>query len=263
MFEKTYNYVLIILFSLSFMIAYGQRNQIMDRPKVDERIEMLSIVFRLAGNQEYSSVIFKRYVDRINEHYGPFKEHELITFVNKIKNENGIGYDAVMSMAVHLDDKFNLKQKNIDETLDKRWSRANDLQFATLLKKFYKDSNSKRFFQDNQALYNEVQRRFLPIYEHIELDWYPKFYGKKPSENFDCQRDKYPTLESYMPVLAEAYQSYATNISSLDETFEERRPKIISFEGIQDGQTNVNSKLGVLKINFDRPLLGHGRSFRV
>jgi len=409
MFEKTYKYVLIILFSLSFMLTYGQRKQIMDRPKVDERIEMLSIVFRLAGNQEYSSAIFKRYVDRINEHYGPFKEHELITFVNKIKNENGIGYDAVMSMAVHLDDKFNLKQKNIDETLDKRWSRANALQFATLLKKFYKDSNSKRFFQDNQALYSEVEKRFLPIYEHIELDWYPKFYGKKPSEkflivnglgngggnygvaiknprghkevyaimgtwsmdslgmaefplqsyfptllhefnhsfvnyllekdttifkdsgeklyvvvkekmnrqaygswqtmlnealvraavikyqkdhhfsleeisketneqldrgflwieklvdeleNFDRQRDKYPTLESYMPVLAEAYQSYATNISSLDETFEERRPKIISFEGIQDGQTNVSNTLRELKINFDRPLLGQGRSFR-
>jgi len=409
MFEKTSKYVLIILFSLSFMLTYGQRNEIMDKPKVDERIELLSIVFRLAGNQEYSSAIFKRYVDRINEHYGPFKEHELITFVNKIKNENGIGYDAVMSMAIHLDDKFNLKQKNINETLDKRWSRANALQFATLLKKFYKDSNSKGFFQDNQALYNEVQKRFLPIYEHIELDWYPKFYGKKPSEkflivnglgngggnygvaiknpqglkevyaimgtwsmdslgmaefplqsyfptllhefnhsfvnyllekdttifrdsgeklyslvkekmnrqaygswqtmlnealvraavikyqkdhnfsfeeisketngqldrgflwieklvdeleHFDRQRDLYPTLESYMPVLAKAYRSYAADISSLDAAFEERRPKIISFEGIQDGQTNVNNTLRELKINFDRPLLGQGRSFR-
>lgn len=409
MFEKTSKYVLIILFSLSFMLTHGQRNQIMDKPKVDERIEMLSIVFRLAGNQEYSSAIFKRYVDRINEHYSPFKEHELITFVNKIKNENGIGYDAVASMAVHLDDKFNLKQKNIDETLDKRWSRANALQFATLLKKFYKDSNSKRFFQNNQALYNEVQMRFLPIYEHIELDWYSNFYGKKPSEkflivnglgngggnygvaiknprghkevyaimgtwsmdslgmaefplqsylptllhefnhsfvnyllekdttifrdsgvklysvvkekmnrqaygswqtmlnealvraavikyqkdhhfsseeiskeingqldrgflwieklvdeleHFDRQRDKYLTLESYMPVIAKAYQSYAADISSLNDSFEERRPKIISFEGIQDGQTNVSSTIGELKINFDRPLLGQGRSLR-
>ncbi|WP_294183079.1 DUF4932 domain-containing protein [uncultured Sphingobacterium sp.] len=409
MFEKISKYVLIILFSLSFMLTYGQRNEIMDKPKVDERIEILSIVFRLVGNQEYSSAIFKRYVDRINDHYSPFKEHELITFVNKIKNENGIGYDAVMSMAIHLDDKFNLKQKNINETLDKRWSRANAIQFATLLKKFYKDSNSKGFFQDNQALYNEVQRRFLPIYEHIELDWYPKFYGKKPSEkflivnglgngggnygvaiknpqglkevyaimgtwsmdslgmaefplqsyfptllhefnhsfvnylleknttifidsgeklysivkekmnrqaygswqtmlnealvraavikyqkdhnfsseeisketngqldrgflwieklvdeleHFDRQRDLYPTLESYMPVLAKAYQSYAADISSLDAAFEERRPKIISFEGIQDGQTNVSVTLKELKINFDRPLLGQGRSFR-
>ncbi|MGJ1434363.1 DUF4932 domain-containing protein [Sphingobacterium siyangense] len=122
--------------------------------------------------------VYKSYPYRLN----CINEHELITFVNKIKNENGIRYDAVMSMAIHLDDKFNLKQKNIDETLDKRWSRANALQFATLLKKFYKDSNSKRFFQDNLALYNEVQKRFLPIYELIELDWYPKFYVKKPSE---------------------------------------------------------------------------------
>lgn len=409
MFEKASKYVLIILFSLSFMLAYGQHNQIMDKPKVDERIEIMSIVFRLAGSREYSSNVFKHYVDRINEHYGTFKEHELITFVKKIINENGIGYDAVMSMAIHLDDKFNLKQKNIDETLDKRWRRANALQFATLLKKFYKDSNSKRFFQDNHTLYNEVQKRFQPIYEHIELEWYPKFYGKKPSEkflivnglgngggnygvgvknpkgdkevyaimgtwsmdslgmaqfplqsyfptllhefnhsfvnyllekdttifresgeklysvvkekmnrqaygiwqtmlnealvraavikyqkdhnfsseeisketneqldrgflwieklveeldNFDRQRDRYPTLESYMPIVAKAYQSYAKDIYSLEAAFEERRPKIISFEGIQDGQLNVSSTLGELRINFDKPLLGQGRSFR-
>lgn len=409
MFEKNSKYVLIVLFNLSLMFTYGQRTQIMDRPKVDERIEILSIVFRLAGNQEYNSDVFKRYIDRVNEHYGPFKEHELITFVKKVKNENGIGYDAVMSMAIHLDDKFNLKQKNSEETLDKRWSKDNAVQFATLLQKFYKDSNSKRFFQENQALYNEIQKRFLPIYEHIDLGWYPKFYGKEPSEkflivnglgngggnygvsiknprgykevyaimgtwsmdslgmaefplqsyfptllhefnhsfvnyllekdttifrdsgeklysvvkekmnrqaygswqttlnealvraavikyqkdhnfraeeiaketneqldrgflwieklvdeldNFDRQRDRYPTLENYMPVLAKAYQSYAADISSLDATYEARRPKIISFDGIQDGQNTVNSTIGQLKINFDKPLLGQGRSFR-
>ena len=65
-----------------------------------------------------------------------------------------------------------------------------------------------------------------------------------------------------MPVLAKAYQSYAADISSLEATIEERRPKIISFEGIQDGQTPVSSTLGQLKINFDKPLLGQGRSFR-
>ncbi|PUV26319.1 DUF4932 domain-containing protein [Sphingobacterium athyrii] len=409
MFEKISKYVLIVLFNLSFMFTYGQRTQIIDRPKVDERIEILSIVFRLAGNREYNSDVFKRYIDRVNEHYGPFKEHELITFVKKVKNENGIGYDAVMSMAIHLDNKFNLKQKNIEETLDKRWSKDNAVQFATLLQKFYKNSNSKRFFQENQALYKEVQKRFLPIYEHIDLGWYPKFYGKKPSEkflivnglgngggnygvsiknprgykevyaimgtwsmdslgmakfplqsyfptllhefnhsfvnyllekdttifrdsgeklyrvvkekmnrqaygswqtmlnealvraavikyqkdhnftteeiaketneqldrgflwierlvdeldNFDRQRDRYPTLENYMPVLAKAYQSYAADISSLDATYEARRPKIISFDGIQDGQNTVNSTIGQLKINFDKPLIGQGRSFR-
>ncbi|MFU1855652.1 DUF4932 domain-containing protein [Sphingobacterium sp. NGMCC 1.201703] len=409
MFEKISKYVLIVLFNLSLMFTYGQRTQIMDRPKVDERIEILSIVFRLAGNQEYNSDVFKRYIDRVNEHYGPFKEHELITFVKKVKNENGIGYDAVMSMAIHLDDKFNLKQKNSEETLDKRWSKDNAVQFATLLQKFYRDSNSKRFFQKNQALYNEVQKRFLPIYEHIDLGWYPKFYGKEPSEkflivnglgngggnygvsiknprgykevyaimgtwsmdslgmaefplqsyfptllhefnhsfvnyllekdtiifrdsgeklysvvkekmnrqaygswqttlnealvraavikyqkdhnfsseeisretneqldrgflwieklvdeldNFDRQRDRYPTLENYMPVLAKAYQSYAADIFSLDAAFDEKRPKIISFEGIEDGQNTVNSTIGQLKINFDKPLLGQGRSFR-
>ncbi|WP_343539563.1 DUF4932 domain-containing protein [Sphingobacterium thalpophilum] len=409
MFGNFIKYILIAGFNLSFTIAFAQGKQVMDKPKVDERIEILSIVFRLAGSREYSSDVFKRYVDRINEHYNPFKQHELINFTKKIRNENGIGYDAVMSMAIHLDGQFNLKQKNIDETLDKRWSRDNAKQFAKLLKKFYKDSDSKRFFHDNQALYNEVKARFLPIYEHLKLDWYPRFYGKKPSEkfiivnalgngggnygvgikspnghkevyaimgtwsmdsvgmaqfplqsyfptllhefnhsfvnyllekdtaifkdsgeklfevvkdkmnrqaygswqtmlnealvraavikyqkdhnfsaeeisketneqldrgflwieklvdeleNFDRRRDRYPTLESYMPVIADAYRSYASAISSLNDSFEAKRPKIICYEGLQDGQSNVSSTLGQLKINFDKPLLGQGRSFR-
>jgi len=31
-------------------------------------------------------------------------------------------------------------------------------------------------------------------------------------ENYDKQRDKYPTLESYMPKLAEAYKNWAENM---------------------------------------------------
>lgn len=53
MFEKTSKYVLIILFSLSFMLTYGQRNEIMDKPKVDERIEILRKWHRLRCSDEY------------------------------------------------------------------------------------------------------------------------------------------------------------------------------------------------------------------
>ena len=39
----------------------------------------------------------------------------------------------------------------------------------------------------------------------------------KELDNYDKQRDKYPTLESYMPVLIRAYNDYAKNIDPYKE----------------------------------------------
>jgi len=406
--RKTSKHLLIILFSLLFTLTYGQAEKNMDKPKVDERIEILSIVFRLAGNREYSSEVFKTYTDRIAAHYSLYKDHELIKFIKQIKQESGIGYDAVMSMAVHLDDELNLQLEYIDGSLDKRWSKENAIKFSKLLKQFYRTSHSRKFFQQNKNIYREVEKRFLPIYQSIDLSWYSRFYGKEPAEKFlivnglgngggnfgaamnipkgkkelyaimgtwsvdsmgmpnfskqdylptllhefnhsfvnyllekdpsaftnsgeklfnilkekmerqaysswktmlnealvrasvikymndhhfkteeiqqevneqfergfvwiealvselekfDNQRDKYPTLESYMPNIAKAYESYAINIQSFIDIYEAKKPKIVSFEELQNGQENVSSTLKQLKINFDRPLLGKGHSF--
>ncbi|MEN5436603.1 hypothetical protein ABE545_23430 [Sphingobacterium faecium] len=45
------------------------------------------------------------------------------------------------------------------------------------------------------------------------------------------------------------------------DIYEAKKPKIVSFEELQNGQENVSSTLKQLKINFDRPLLGKGHSF--
>ena len=92
--RKTSKHLLIILFSLLFTLTYGQAEKNMDKSKVDERIEIVSIVFRLAGNREYSSELFKTYTDRIAAHYSLYKDHELIKFIKQIKQESGIGYDV-------------------------------------------------------------------------------------------------------------------------------------------------------------------------
>jgi hypothetical protein len=71
-------------------------------PAVDKRIELLSIVFRLAGNWEYSDEQYKSYTADIHKHFDPYKEHELINFAKKLRDKNGVSFDAVMKMAIHL-----------------------------------------------------------------------------------------------------------------------------------------------------------------
>lgn len=399
----------ILLLVLVCVNLFSQEKQILEKPKVDERVELLSIVFRLAGANEYSSQAFKLYTDKIEKHFGAYKNHELIEYVKKIHKENGIGYDAVMSMAIHIGKAPNFKPlvEFSDSIPEMRWRKENALKFIKLLQKFYKDTNCKKFFDDNTDLYNNVSARFIPIYDNLDLKWYKDFYGEKPHEkfiivnglgngpnnygpnivfkngqrevyaimgtwsvdstgmakfdnnryfptllhefnhsfvnylteqnqtslqesgekifavveenmksqaysnwktmisesivragvikymkdhnynkklidnevleqltrgflwinelcdeleNYDKQRDKYPSFESYMPNIIRAFNTYAENIKVFENRYDERRPKVLSISEFKNNDQSVSSEIKTITINFDRPLLGRGFS---
>jgi hypothetical protein len=76
----------------------------LEKPRVDRAVELMSIAWRLAGKPEYSRTDFKLYTDRIEAHFGKHKNHELIGFVKTLIADHSISYNAVASMALHLDD---------------------------------------------------------------------------------------------------------------------------------------------------------------
>ncbi|HZK69670.1 MAG TPA: DUF4932 domain-containing protein [Paludibacter sp.] len=176
----------ILLLLLLSTTAFAQDNLLLDKPKVDERVELLSIVFRLADSKEYSSIRYKTYTDKIETHFANYKNHKLIRFVKKIRLLNGVGYDAVMKMAFHIDRAPYFKplvefSKTIPE---ERWGKKNALKFIKLLQQFYVDAQCEEFFKENSEMYQEVSNRFIPIYNHLDVKWYKDFYGKEPKEKF-------------------------------------------------------------------------------
>lgn len=109
-------------------------------PKVDERVEIVSIVFRLAGAEEYSQDDNKKYTEEIKTYFEPYKNSEIIEFIKDNRNKNGLGYDAVMSMALHLslnNGKFSLIKEK-ENSLEKRWNKVDVGQFVSLLNTFYR-----------------------------------------------------------------------------------------------------------------------------
>lgn len=398
-----------LLLTFICLNLFSQEKLILDKPKVDERVELLSIVFRLADAQEYNAKDFKFYTDKIDKYFSEFKNHKLVEFVKKIRNENGVSYDAVMTMAIYLGDapNFNPLVKFSDSIPEKRWGKENAITFVKLLRSFYKDAHCEKFFKENSELYKNVSARFLPVYNYLDLKWYKQFYGKEPKEkfkiinglgngggnygpnitlksgkrevyavmgtwsmdstgipmfnlnsyfptllhefnhsfvnylieqnsqslqangekiyaveaeamkrqaygdwetmvkeslvraavikymkdhqfdkkqiedeimeqvsrkflwinelteeleNYDKQRDKYPTLESYMPNIIKAFASYADSIEVFEKRYEGKRPKILSIIEFQNNDKNVDSEIKTITINFDRPLLGRGFS---
>lgn len=169
------------------LAASGQPNDKVPLPAVDKRVELLSIVFRLAGSEEYSSPSNIKYAQAIHDHFDKFKNHPLIDYVRQIRDANGIGYDAVMSMAIHLEQVPSLEPivPFNSDLPDKRWGAEASAKFVVLLKQFYKDADCKGFFASNSNLYAMAEKRFKELFKALDVDWYYKYYGKSPTESFN------------------------------------------------------------------------------
>ncbi|MBC8884090.1 DUF4932 domain-containing protein [Flavobacterium piscinae] len=72
-------------------------------------------------------------------------------------------------------------------------------------------------------------------------------------EEYDTNRKQYPTLESYYPILADSYKEYAKNIDKMILKVEKLKPRLVSISEFNNGDTNVNSNLKQITLNFDKP----------
>lgn len=177
--------ILIITLLIASIQGFAQPSlPILKESEVDKRVELVSIVFRLAEKREYSSTLFKLYTDRIESYFDKYKDHELITFTKSVLLKKGIGYDAVMEMAIRLDGDLNLLEDISNHSLYGRWEKKDADRFIQLLKKFCEDTAFDSFYADNTELYAEVVKRFAPIYKQIDLNWFSDFYGEKPTDSF-------------------------------------------------------------------------------
>src|SRR5215469_203517 len=113
-----------LLVILAICPAFAQSPRI----ATDPRIELLSIVFHLAGNPEYNQCRVKPYCDAVDQYFAPFKDDEAIRLAHELNEKDGINYDAVMSMAIHIKDVETLAERlpfdAPDTRLEKRWHAA-------------------------------------------------------------------------------------------------------------------------------------------
>jgi hypothetical protein len=158
--------------------------------RVDERVELLSVVFRLLEANEYShtpgTVPYAREVD---SHFAPFKNHEAIRLARRLRQQRGIGYDAVASFAVHLrgwpkmEPKIPFADKASD--LERRWSPESAGQFLAALQKLADDSKASEFFAKHRELYaRSAERLEKEIAKRPYRAWLDQFFGAKPGARF-------------------------------------------------------------------------------
>lgn len=155
--------------------------------KVDERVELMSIIARLAGYPEYGSNVFKSYVSDVAKYFEPYKQHDAVQLAKRVRQRNGVGFDAVMSMAVHLNQPPLLTPRVpfTDQVPEVRWGHKNAEEFAGLLQRFYRDANCEAFFKAHATLYRTAEQRYQAILDKVDPGWYERFYGAAPGASFN------------------------------------------------------------------------------
>lgn len=160
---------------------------------VDERFELLSLVFRFAGREEYGDS-GTEYQQTLESEFGKYKEHDAVKYAANLP----LGYDAVFNFSVHIEKnggQFVFIDDTSSLTEDGRWTRQSATDFLELLNAFYNETKFEAFYQSNLDFYKDETKRFVDsTYSEIDLEWFGTFVDP---ENLRCVYSPSTTRNNY------------------------------------------------------------------
>jgi uncharacterized protein Usg len=156
---------------------------------VDPRVELMSVIFRLAGNPEYNQGKVPSYVQDVESHFGRLRDHPAVSLARKLRQTQGISFDAVMGMAVHVTDAASLQEKvpfsPQPPSLDSRWTPKTAREFLDLARQFVVEAKFKEFIDRHEPLYQTgIQRMQEVLDRHARLEWFDQFFGPRKGADF-------------------------------------------------------------------------------
>jgi len=155
----------------------------------DQRVELLSIIFRLAGSPEYSHGAIPGYEAAIDAHFKQFREHEAVRLARELRRRDGVAYDAVMSLAVHVTNIETLAERvPLDRPgilLDKRWHGGQARRFLEAARRFVAETRYLEFVQSQKPLYEIAGRRLKGFVDSaLDQAWFGRFFGTQAGARF-------------------------------------------------------------------------------
>ena len=168
---------------------------------VDERFELVSLVFRLAGRQEYSEEI-TAYQKEISETFAGFRNHPIVHFAKTLP----LGYDAVFRFAVHMikeDGQFAFIE-DIDSLVDDgRWTKETANIFIDYLNDFYVETDYAGFYNSRLPFFEKETEKFIRLaYSYIDLSWFDTYVD---SNSLRCIYTPSATKSNYAAVVNQKY----------------------------------------------------------
>lgn len=154
--------------------------------RVDPNVELLSLVFRLAGADEYNTPASQSaYATDAARWFAPHQEHAAVAYARNLRSNRGMGYDGVMSFAVHLTPALELKIPfpAASKSLDFRWRPEEAVEFLRLLRDFHRESRFAEFLERHAALFaRAVAVLEQPLSARPYREWLDGYIGPRQAE---------------------------------------------------------------------------------
>lgn len=171
--------ILTIAFLFSIGAGYSQLTA-----KIDERIELTGVVFRLAGIPEYSKGLLEEYNRDIDAYFSAYRYHPLIGYLVKLRNEDRLGYAAVAVSSMYITIRDGRVVLNPQVTLSElpglgaQWRDEKTFRkYIRLLDDFYRKTSFRKFYEAHQPLYEEVKTQAELILSYFNGAWFTEFFG--------------------------------------------------------------------------------------
>ncbi len=158
--------------------------------EVDPRVELMSLIFRLAGHPEYNQPnSASPYADEVEKRFGRFRTHDVVIMARALRGRRGVSYDAVMSMAVHVTDATDLGERVDFDTgpprLDDRWQVDEAREFLAHARNFVQVSSFDEFVAEQGDFYAAAAERLGEVVaRHDYVQWFESFFGVHPGATF-------------------------------------------------------------------------------
>ncbi len=153
--------------------------------RVDRRVELLSFVNALAGFKEYTIGQPNQYRTDFVNHFRPYVNHPAVQTAKRLRAERGIGHDAPMIFAVHLDDDLKLVNAAELPALDKRWIGVDAEAYAAELRAFATDSKLDEFMAAHRDHYAKLEAALKGAVDAEKpVEWFDSVFGKREGARY-------------------------------------------------------------------------------
>jgi len=162
-------------------------------PGLDERVELLSIVYRLAGHPEFNSRPLTAYSRAVDRHFRQYAHHPFIAYVRGLnetlaRKGEEVGSWDVGSLALHLGvaATFDPLVPADDDGGREGWDSRILLRPEMIagLQQFYRDADCAEFFQSQAAYFHAVNREVESRSVEPNAQWLEHFFATHPTETY-------------------------------------------------------------------------------
>lgn len=153
---------------------------------VDQRVELMAILFKFAGNPEFNQNNFKPYIADIERHFGPFRNHEAVTLARGLREQYGLGFARVMALAIRLTNPPELRARVPFDSAS-GWTVPGSAaqRFVEAARRFAVDSRAGAFFEAQRTLYDSADARLRrPVEREADFRWFTDFFGVPADRQF-------------------------------------------------------------------------------